>query len=72
MATQGYSRYRGRGGGHKTGLVIVLVLILLAAVAYLVSQRYLVYDETGKAHWDFPFIHREESGQEQPEDNPKY
>lgn len=70
MATQGYSRYRGRGGGHKGGLIAVLVLILLTAVAFLVSQRYLVYDETGKAHWELPFIHQSDTQQERPDDNP--
>ena len=70
MATSGYNRYRGRSGGHKGLLVAVLVLILLAAVGFLVSQRYLVYDESGKPHWELPFIHREESTPSQPDSNP--
>ena len=61
MVTQGYNRYRGRGGGHKGLLVAMLVLILLAAVAFLVSQRYLVYDESGAAHWELPIFHRDAS-----------
>jgi len=51
MATRGYNSYRGRSGGGKTGWVIVLVLVLLAAVAFLVAQRYVVYDEDGRAHF---------------------
>ncbi len=70
MATSGYNRYRGRSGGHKSLLVAVLVLILLAAVAFLISQRYLVYDESGKPHWELPFIHRDEPTPHQPESNP--
>ena len=38
MATRGYQSYRGRNHG-KLALVIVLVLILLAAVGYLVAQE---------------------------------
>lgn len=70
MATKGYSSYHGRGSGRKTGLIILLVLILLAAVAFLLSQRYLVYDETGKAHWELPFSRPSEPTPEQPENNP--
>ena len=50
MTTKGYSSYRGRGGG-KIIWIIVLVLVLLAAVAFLLAQRYVVYDENGKAHF---------------------
>ena len=51
MATKGYHSYRGRnGGGGQTIWIIVLVLVLLAAVAFLLAQRYVVYDENGKAH----------------------
>ena len=46
MATRGYQSYRGRNHG-KLALVIVLVLILLAAVGYLVAQEYMVYDDEG-------------------------
>jgi hypothetical protein len=50
MGTRGYHSYRGRnGGGGKTVWVIVLVLVLLAAVAFLLAQRYVVFDEDGKA-----------------------
>ncbi|MBE6989826.1 MAG: hypothetical protein E7426_03660 [Ruminococcaceae bacterium] len=54
MSTQGYDRYRGRGGPRLVW-IIVLLLILLGAVAFLVCQRYLVYDEDGRPHWELPF-----------------
>ena len=70
MATRGYSSYRGSGGGGKKLVwVLVLSLILLASLAFLFSQRYLVYDETGKAHWELPF-HGGQSAPSQPADNP--
>ena len=50
MATRGYQSYRGRNHG-KLALVIVLVLILLAAVGYLVAQEYMVYDDE-QSHMD--------------------
>ena len=42
MTTKGYHRYRGRKTRGKAALVVVLVLILLAAVAYLLTQEYVV------------------------------
>lgn len=68
MTTQGYSRYRGgRGGGGRIIWIVALILVLLAAVGYLVSQRYVVYDESGKAHWELPFGKKDgESGQKNP------
>lgn len=53
MATKGYSSYHGRRGG-KALWYIVLTLVLLAAVGYLLAQRYVVYDEDGRPHWELP------------------
>ena len=53
--TKGYHNYRGRGRRQKRLLAVVLVLVILAAVAYLVIQNYIVYDDTGKAHIEWPF-----------------
>ena len=36
--------------------MIGLVVILLAAVGFLIIQNYRVYDDTGKVHWEFPFM----------------
>lgn len=55
MATRGYNSYRGRNKG-KIILMIGLVVILLAAVGFLIIQNYRVYDDTGKVHWEFPFM----------------
>lgn len=68
MATRGYQSYRGRNHG-KLALVIVLVLILLAAVGYLVAQEYMVYDDEGHRHLELPFLKRGQTEQpQQPED----
>lgn len=69
MATRGYNSYRGRNKG-KIALIIGLVAILLAAVGLLVIQNYLVYDDTGKAHWEFPFAQQEENKKEEPTIDP--
>ena len=65
MATKGYSSYRGRsGGGGRLAWILALVVVLLAAVAFLVGQRYLVYDESGKPHLELPIGRH--SGEETP------
>ena len=68
MATRGYQSYRGRNHG-KLALVIVLVLILLAAVGYLVAQEYMVYDDEGHRHLELPFLKKGQTERpQQPED----
>ena len=62
MATRGYQSYRGRNHG-KLALVIVLVLILLAAVGYLVAQEYMVYDDEGHRHLELPFLKKGQTEQ---------
>ena len=42
MTTKGDHRYRGGNARGKVALVVVLVLILLAAVAYLLTQENVV------------------------------
>lgn len=56
MATKGYNSYHGRMSGGKIALVVVLALVLLAAVAYLTLQNYVVYDEAGNASIEIPFF----------------
>lgn len=53
--TKGYHNYRGRGRRQKRLLAVALVLVILAATAFLVIQNYIVYDDAGKAHIDWPF-----------------
>lgn len=69
MTTKGYHRYRGRNTRGKVALVVVLVLILLAAVAYLLTQEYVVYDDEGKAHLEMPWS-RKEPKKPQPDSTP--
>ena len=69
MTTKGYHRYRGRNTRGKVALVVVLVLILLAAVAYLLTQEYVVYDDEGKAHLELPWS-RKEPKKPQPDSTP--
>ena len=69
MTTKGYHRYRGRNTRGKAALVVVLVLILLAAVAYLLTQEYVVYDDEGKAHLELPWS-RKEPEKPQPDSTP--
>lgn len=55
MGTKGYHRYRGKNTGKKIALAVVLLLILLAAVGYLLAQEFVVYDDEGRAHWELPW-----------------
>ena len=55
MATKGYNSYRGRMSGGKI-VLIVLIVVLVGAVAYLALQNYVVYDEAGNATIDLPFF----------------
>ena len=47
MATKGYQTYRGRMPRWKKALMAVLVLILIGACAFLVLQKYQVFDADG-------------------------
>lgn len=67
MATKGYNSYRGRTSAGKVILIVVLVLVLLGAVAYLLLENYLVYDESGNARLELPFLQRQEQQQQQPQ-----
>ena len=62
MATKGYHSYRGRGtgGGGRIVWIIALILVLLAAVAVLFAQRYVVYDADG-AHLELPGFKKEKN-----------
>ncbi len=55
--TKGYHNYRGRGRKRRQQIVLaaVLVAVILAAAAFLVIQNYIVYDDAGKAHVEWPF-----------------
>lgn len=55
MALKGYSSYRGRQGIWRRLLAIVLVLVLMAACAFLLLQRYITYSDDGSFYLDLPF-----------------
>lgn len=57
MATKGYNSYHGRMTAGKKLVIAVLLLILLAACAYLFCQKYLVYDDSG--HVSLSFLKKE-------------
>ena len=56
MAMKGYHSYRGRQGIWRWLLTIVLVLILVAACAFLFVQRYITYSDDGSARLEIPFL----------------
>ena len=56
--TRGYSGYRGRRPSGRKWLVLALVLIILAAAAFLIAQRYMVYDMDGSYHFELPWSRR--------------
>ena len=58
-----YTGYRGRRSNGKRWLILALVLILLAATAFLIAQRYMVYDMDGSYHFELPWLHRVGKGQ---------
>ncbi len=57
--TKGYHNYRGRSRRQKRLLAVVLVLVILAALAFLVIQNYIVYDDQGHARVELPFAKKE-------------
>lgn len=57
---RGYHNYRGRIRRQKRLLAVVLLLVILAAIAFLVVQNYIVYDDEGHAHIQLPFSRQEE------------
>ena len=55
MADQrGYNSYRGRKPVGKIILAVLLVLIILASAGFIMLQKYLVYDDSGKPRLELP------------------
>ena len=54
-STKGYRSYHGKGGAGRIVLIVLLCLILLAAVGFLVLQRYAVYGSDGSIRF-FPAV----------------
>lgn len=53
--TPSYSSYRGRSPRWKKALAAVLVLVCILSGSVLFFQRYLVYDEQGRARLQLPW-----------------
>ncbi len=63
MATpKGYSSYRGRTPRWKIFLAVFFVLVIVAAVAFLLLEERLFYDGSGKLHLDLPSNQGDVSG----------
>lgn len=56
MALKGYNSYRGRQGAWRVFFTVVLVLLLLAACAFLLLQRFITYTDDGSFHLELPEI----------------
>lgn len=54
-STKGYRSYHGRGRAGKLALVVVLCVLLLAAVGFLILQRYAVYGADGSIRFELPW-----------------
>ena len=50
-----YRGYRGRRTKGKIALAVLLLLVILAAVAVILLQKHVVYDETGAPRLDVPW-----------------
>ena len=76
---RGYKPYRGKGTSNRGKgvlhrlLVIFLLLILLASLAFLAFERYIVYEPGNKFYFDLPFTlpwEREEVQQSEQTEQP--
>lgn len=61
-----YRAYRGKRSGGKTFLAGVLVLVILAAVAVLLVQKYIVYDRMGEPRLEVPWEETKPEAEEPP------
>jgi hypothetical protein len=67
MSTRGYNTYHGKMPPGKKALIIVLCVVLVLAILFLISQKYVVYDSSG--HATFSFLQKKEPAT-QPEEQP--
>ena len=61
---KGYRNYRGRSSRGKILLAVLLCLVILAAVAVILLQEHIVFDENGRPYLDD--FWREETQEEEP------
>ncbi len=65
--TRGYSSYRGRGRKGKIFLAILLILIILASVAFIIAREHMTYDADGNLHFQLPWANQAEEPVQPPE-----
>ena len=56
MPTRGYNSYHGRRSLWKVLLVVLLVLVLTAAGAFLLLQDYIIYESDGSIRLELPMF----------------
>ena len=56
MPTRGYNSYHGRRSLWKALLVLLLVLVLTAAGAFLLLQDYIIYESDGSIRLELPMF----------------
>ena len=61
-APRGYNRYRGRNPLWKKVVAVLLILVIILAVAFMVLQDRVVYDDTGTPHLPRPAGQEETAG----------
>ena len=62
-----YQSYRGRTPKWKSGLAIVLVLVILLSCGVIFLQKHMVYDAGGNARLELPWSDQEEPPQKEQE-----
>ena len=65
---RGYRSYRGRGSKGKIILAVILVLVIVASLAFIRMQEYVVYDESGRPRLSLPGESAEQTPPEEEED----
>ena len=63
-APRGYNRYRGRSPLWKKVVAVLLILVIVAAVAFMVLQDRVFYDDSGTPHLPRPAGQQAPSGSE--------
>lgn len=65
---RGYRSYRGRGSKGKIVLAVILVLVIVASLAFIRMQEYVVYDESGRPRLSLPGDDEPQTPPEEEED----
>ena len=55
---RGYQNYRGRHSAGTRAAIALLVLILIAACAFIFAQQYISYADDGRIYLELPYFGR--------------